>query len=990
MLPPARDLIVPVVSSTGADLTGVTVSATSLVNGVTESAVAVVTAGQVVFPELIPGRWQITTSGAPTLSVPHRDQVATEERILFPGGASTVESLTLDRFGKIVGSVELGFAGGGAVPTGWPVFGDPDGTVTISASTTPTVTSGGFVAYVPTATDEDGKAWELGVQYPDFVSEITTATVSALATDENLSVELAPQVRDVVVTVTSSSGGASLAGVTVSATSEVLGSAVEVLGVTGSDGKVTLSVTPGKWEVTTSGAADLASPHVDRSDLTPFIILPGSVSDAVSVGLKKFRTLSGTVLSVTDVDTALRTTVSGATVTATSSAGTVTTTTDNNGEFTLTLDPDFDWSISVTKDQVSSGTRLLAEGPDDVTGFELEITTEGRSVTGTISGADGRKVRISYQANGYLAQQVTLAASAERDFELVNLNRASTWTITFDLYKADGTTIERSITRWVGPGNEDVVLNQDLAGAPAGNVRVRLTDLGQAFDVGIRLPNLHVQVTARDFDGVQCLGVVRTTSYNVAQTAGDNVAMDVILPMPTGQFCVKVTPYVGSPSNGGTVAGAYQDPVTISAVTPDSGSPVNAITVSAADQAVDATVLVTLRPRTRSVLFTNGTVTKVTSAAVTAVVGSSSVTYWPLEDRSDSVNEKDFANLRPGRWTAVTNGAQVDFAVPVGDPTTVLSVDLSSPVVSSAVASLAFVESTLTGQATMTLPALRVEMRDSSGARITADPGTAVTLSATDGALLSGTLTRTSVNGLATFDDLRIQEPGTFELSVTDGTLTATISVVVQPAAFSLAFLTQPANLEAGQVMNQIQVEIRDSDSSRLVSFNGEVALAVSSGATLSGTTTITAVNGVATFTNLSTTTAGSFTLEATSAGLASTTSASFTVSPAAASAVQSTFTYSVTVGSSPSTAALTVTIKDSFGNIRTTGGDQVHFQLTSKPGGATATLSASTVTSTQGVATAELEVSEAGSYSVQARLGSSSGPVIGTVTIVFPGDPDG
>jgi hypothetical protein len=265
------------------------------------------------------------------------------------------------------------------------------------------------------------------------------------------------------------------------------------------------------------------------------------------------------------------------------------------------------------------------------------------------------------------------------------------------------------------------------------------------------------------------------------------------------------------------------------------------------------------------------------------------------------------------------------------------------------------------------------------------------------GAVLSGVTTVNAVNGVATFNGLSIATAGMgYKLAAASSGLVSAVSTafaitaVADPTAASVAFLTQPANLVAGQVMNQIQVEIRDGADARVVSFNGEVVLAVSSGATLSGTTTITAVNGVATFTNLSTTTAGSFTLEATSAGLASTTSASFTVSPAAASAVQSTFTYSVTVGSSPSTAALTVTIKDSFGNIRTTGGDQVHFQLTSKPGGATATLSASSaVTSAQGVASAELEVSEAGSYSVQARLGSSSGPVIGTVTIVFPGDPD-
>lgn len=911
LLPPLRDLVIPVVSSpAGADLTGLTVVVTSEIGGASVSASASVAGGQATFLALTPGSWQVTTSGAPTLDVPHIDQVSPSLRTLLPGaGSFTVPtSVSLQRFGKIVGTVALGFAGGGATPTGWPVFGLNGGAgageVTISAAPnpfanpTPLVSTGGFLVYVPTQKDSTGSDWELGLQYPNFISQVTSAAVADLGSDTSLSLTLQPTVRPVSVSVTSSASTNALAGVTVSASSTVSGTSTTVTGVTDAGGVASLELTPGKWVVTTSGAADHSTPHVDRTSTTPELILPGTGAASLSIALAPFRILRGTVFSVSDVDPALRATVSGATVTATSSAGTVTATTGNDGTYSLTLDPTLTWTISVTSGVISSGTRSLAAGSAAVSDFDLELVTEGRTVSGTLTGADGRKVVISYAANGYSAKQITLAAGDPRTYSLTNLIRTATWTITFDLYKADGTTIERSITRWVGPGNEDVVLNQDLAGAPAGNVRVRITDLGQAFDPGIRLAGLHTQVTLRDFDGVSCLSVVRTTSYDVAQIAGDSVAMDVIVPMPTGQFCVKVTPFAGSPTSGGTITGAYQDPVTISAVTPDSGSPVNAVTVVAADQAADATVMVTLRPRTRTVTFTDGSITRVTSSAV--VVDARE--YWPSQDLSNPSPANTFSNVRPGRWNAIGTASGA-FAVPVGVGT--LSVSGSAFTDPTSVAGIAFIESVVTGSATAVLPAMQVELLDASGLRITGDAGTSVTLSATDGAVLTGTLTRTSVNGLVTFNDLRIQEPGTFELSATDGARSATISVVVQQAVDAVAFVTQPADAVAGQTLNQIQVEVRDAAGARLTTYTGNVVLSLSAG-TLSGTATVSAVNGVATFTNLSITAAGTYTLTAAAGGVTGTNSASFTIEAALGGVVVSLrSTFGATVAAVPSSIFL-------------------------------------------------------------------------------------
>jgi len=89
------------------------------------------------------------------------------------------------------------------------------------------------------------------------------------------------------------------------------------------------------------------------------------------------------------------------------------------------------------------------------------------------------------------------------------------------------------------------------------------------------------------------------------------------------------------------------------------------------------------------------------------------------------------------------------------------------------------------------------------------------------------------------------------------------------------------------------------------------------SGATLGGTTTVAAVSGVATFSNLSLTTAGiGYTLVASSSGLISATSNPFDVTPAAASRLAFTVQPSSTTAGASITPAVQVSILDGFGNL--------------------------------------------------------------------------
>jgi hypothetical protein len=120
----------------------------------------------------------------------------------------------------------------------------------------------------------------------------------------------------------------------------------------------------------------------------------------------------------------------------------------------------------------------------------------------------------------------------------------------------------------------------------------------------------------------------------------------------------------------------------------------------------------------------------------------------------------------------------------------------------------------------------------------------------------------------------------------------AATTIPASPTASTFLFTTQPGGAVAGAALTaQPVVWVTDSNDNIAYSYNGPVTIASTSGtgasgATLSGTTTVTAVAGVAEFTDPAIDTAGSgYTLTVSADNLASVTSASFDVSAPAAPA---------------------------------------------------------------------------------------------------------
>jgi hypothetical protein len=183
---------------------------------------------------------------------------------------------------------------------------------------------------------------------------------------------------------------------------------------------------------------------------------------------------------------------------------------------------------------------------------------------------------------------------------------------------------------------------------------------------------------------------------------------------------------------------------------------------------------------------------------------------------------------------------------------------------------------------------VQVTARDSVGNTVTSFTSNVVmTISANPGGgTLSGTTTVAAVAGVATFNNLKIDKVGTgYRLTATSGAVSVQSSAfsILAGAATQLIFSVQPANTAPGAAITPaVQVTALDAGGNVATGFTGTVVVAIKTnpgGGTLSGTTSVAAGSGVATYSDLSINNAGTgYTLQATSSGLTSATSSAFNI----------------------------------------------------------------------------------------------------------------
>jgi hypothetical protein len=238
----------------------------------------------------------------------------------------------------------------------------------------------------------------------------------------------------------------------------------------------------------------------------------------------------------------------------------------------------------------------------------------------------------------------------------------------------------------------------------------------------------------------------------------------------------------------------------------------------------------------------------------------------------------------------------------------------------------------------------------------TVNTNVSVTMTVSSGATTLGTTTINAVAGIATFTNVGISgidgTPYTLTFTSTGLTIaTQTITITTTFGTATQVILTTPAlgSASGSAFTTQPVITIKDAAGNIVTNSTASVTMTVSSGATTVGTTTINAVAGIATFTNVGISgIAGTpYTLTFTSTGL---TSATQSITPTFGTATQATLT-TPALGSASGSAFTTqpvITIKDAAGNIVTNSTASVTMTVSS---GAT-TLGITTINAVAGIAT--------------------------------------
>ena len=297
-----------------------------------------------------------------------------------------------------------------------------------------------------------------------------------------------------------------------------------------------------------------------------------------------------------------------------------------------------------------------------------------------------------------------------------------------------------------------------------------------------------------------------------------------------------------------------------------------------------------------------------------------------------------------------------------------------------------FVQNPTTATAGVTIsPAVTVAVEDQFGNVVTGDTSN-VMLSVNSGTgSLSGTLTEAASSGIATFSNLSMTAAGAKTLLAIDGSLAAADSgsfTIDATTATKYVFAQGPSDSSAGSAISPaVVVDIEDQYGNVVTTYTQNVTLSVNSGpGVFSGTSSVNAVAGVATFSDLILDTAGAYTIDAANGILSFALSGSFNVSAAAASKLA----FSTQPGTSTAGADISpspvVDVEDQFGNIITSDSSNVTLSVASGGGSVTGT---PTVAASSGVATfSGAVIDTAGTHTIAASDGSLTSATSSSFTI--------
>lgn len=179
-----------------------------------------------------------------------------------------------------------------------------------------------------------------------------------------------------------------------------------------------------------------------------------------------------------------------------------------------------------------------------------------------------------------------------------------------------------------------------------------------------------------------------------------------------------------------------------------------------------------------------------------------------------------------------------------------------------------------------------IAIADANGNTVTTATNTVTCAVQSGNASITANSTQAAVSGLATFTTLTLTDSdgGANVLRFSSGGLTVVDSngvTLAPPVPVAVQWQEPITGAAAGAVLPAFTAHIVDASNTLVPGAANSVTLSVSGGASLGGTTTVQAVSGVATFSDITVTPAGSYTFTGASTGLTSDTSASVTISAA-------------------------------------------------------------------------------------------------------------
>lgn len=234
-------------------------------------------------------------------------------------------------------------------------------------------------------------------------------------------------------------------------------------------------------------------------------------------------------------------------------------------------------------------------------------------------------------------------------------------------------------------------------------------------------------------------------------------------------------------------------------------------------------------------------------------------------------------------------------------------------------------------------------------------------------------ITVTSGNGFATFNNVSIISVGAFSLTASIGTLqTEGKSITVTPAAAAkVVWQTAPsANATAGATLNSIVVLVQDAYGNLVTTDSSAVTLTLNSATFESGsaTATVNAVNGKATFNNLAIDLAGTYKITASDGALTTAISGNVVIVPAALKSLSLVQIPDSVVAGATFAPIVKVAALDQYGNLVTA---QTTVMLTLNGGNFGSNSNTATATTSKGIASfSGLTVKTVGEYSLKASVG--------------------